>query len=214
MKKGLFIAAVVAFSACGNAPEKKAPEQRPDKVMTNETCSYSFNAETTTINWLAYKHTDKIGVAGVIDSALFTGMGEADNAVEVFKNAEVTIYPSSVDSKDAGRDKKIKDIFFGAIANSEAISGKIVSISGKDEGEGVLALNMNNVTKELPFKYNTNQSDVKIRFVVDFNAFNGQEAIAALNKACEERHTGTDGQSVLWPDVKITIISELGQALE
>lgn len=208
MRKLILLGTVAVLAACGGSPERKAPAEQVTPIKSTAHCVYAFNQNNTTFNWLAYKHTDRIGVPGVIDSAIVTGMVTAENPQDVFKNATVTLFMPSLDSKDATRDKKIVDIFFGAMSNAESIAGKVMSVAGDNEsGTGEIMLKFNEISNTLPFEYAIADSRLKLTFVVDFNNFGAESAVDALNKACDERHTGADGKSVLWPDVKVTIVS-------
>lgn len=210
MRKLILLGTVAVLASCGGNAERKAPTEKVTPIKSAAHCVYAFNQENTTFNWLAYKHTDRIGVPGVIDSAAVTGMVTAENPQEVFKNASVTLFMPSLDSKDATRDKKIVDIFFGAMTNAESITGKVMSVSGDNEaGTGEIMLGFNEKSNTLPFEYAITDSRLKLTFVVDFNDFGAENAVEVLNKACDERHTGKDGKSVLWPDVKVTIVSTL-----
>ncbi|MFT6844417.1 MAG: hypothetical protein ACJAUV_000595 [Flavobacteriales bacterium] len=209
MKNYLIALSVCTLVACSSTPEKKAPTEKPSqKAALN--CIYSFDKAATTFNWLAYKLTDRIGVPGIVDSASVSGMNASSNIQEVFANAKVSLFIPSLDSKNAIRDKKIVDIFFGAMTNNEVITGSVLSVAGNNKkGTGAIQLAINNVEQEVPFEYELEDTRLKLKYVVDFNNFQAQTSIADLNKACDERHKGKDGKSILWPDVKITIISKL-----
>jgi hypothetical protein len=216
MKKLILLGTTVAvLASCGGGTEKKAPSEKPTAIKTAEHCVYSFNPEKTTFNWLAYKLTERVGVPGVVDSASVSGVVTSENPQDVFKNASVTLFIPSLDSKDATRDKKVVDIFFGAMTNIESITGKVMSVTGdKTSGTGEIMLGFNEKSNTLPFEYTITDSRLKLTFVVDFNDFGAEKAVAALNKACDERHKGKDGKSILWPDVKITIVSALDKECE
>lgn len=206
----LFTVAIAAslLAACSNEPANTNTEEKT--VEITQSCTYSFNTEASTLHWLAYKHTDKIGVNGTLDSVSVEGMVASTNAKEIFASAKITAFVAGVDSKDAGRDKKIKEIFFGNMANTETISGTVSSVEGNNKaGTGTIALELNALNKVVAFEYTFEGEKLKLWFEVDFNTFQAQKSIEELNKACEERHTGADGESILWPDVRITLISTL-----
>lgn len=213
MKRLLIAITAISLIACGGNTNTDKKEAKKEEVK--QECTYTLNADATTFNWLAYKHTDKVGVPGVIDSVNISGTVPGKQISDLLANAEVQLFVPGIDSKDATRDKKIMDIFFGAMTNSQTISGKVIAVDGNNtEGNGQVQISLNGVDKALPFSYKLDGARLTIKFVVDFTDFNGDEAIAALNKACEERHTGKDGESVLWPDVKITITSVLERDCE
>ncbi|MCH8286957.1 YceI family protein, partial [candidate division KSB1 bacterium] len=133
-----------------------------------------------------------------------------NNPVDVMRNIQFRIFTKSVNSKDVNRDKKIRDQFFGTMSNTQEITGAIKSLDGDEStGEGILILKMNDLEKELPVEYSVEGEVIKLRCVLDLNDWEGKAAIDALNKVCEEKHTGLDGSSIFWPDVKILVQSTL-----
>ena len=64
---------------------------------------------------------------------------------------------------------------------------------------------MNGQEQEVDATYTIEEGVVKIRASIDVLNWGAQEAVEALNAVCKERHTGTDGKSVTWPDANILI---------
>lgn len=84
--------------------------------------------------------------------------------------------------------------------NTELLSG---SISITNENSGNLTITMNAATKSLPFTYTLVDNVFTLSGVMDLEQWNGQAAIASINKACFDLHKGADGVSKTWNDVQI-----------
>ena len=136
--------------------------------------------------------------------------GSLDNAI-VIKNREIL-------NKNGLRDKnefvkhKVLDIIGDLALGNYNIIGSIDSINGMT---AILQLNMNKVSisKKINFQLSSDRI-LESKFNINVEDWNGLEAIAALNKACEEKHTGNDSESVLWPDVDILLRTRLEKNCE
>ena len=212
------IGAIALAVACGGGDMPKSDEKgvehiesiSKDNADAGKECSYSYDHNSTNIYWTAYKQAKKIGVQGQFDSIEVTGAQTSNNPVDVIRNLQFRIFTKSVNSKDVNRDKKIREQFFGTMSNTQEITGVVKSLDGDESmGEGILILKMNDLEKELPVEYSVEGKVIKLRCVLDLNDWEGKAAIDALNKVCEEKHTGLDGGSIFWPDVKILVQSTL-----
>jgi len=212
-KKLIYLAIIISvvFAACGGDTSQtentNVEEAAPQKV---EVCTYSYNAASTGIYWTAFKHTQKVEVHGVMDSSEVVSADKAESPLELLKSIQINIYSGSVNSKDEGRDKKIREHFFGNMANTDVISGNIKSIEGDASGgTGILVLKLNDLEKEVKATYKIEGELVQLRCTVDFSTWDCSASLEALQKACEEKHTGEDGETVFWPDVKILVETTL-----
>ncbi len=116
---------------------------------------------------------------------------------------------SSINTKDTSRDRKIVTFFFDIMSNTGTIEGKVLSATATG---GVLAMKMNGVEQEVDFTYVVSEENkLELKTTIDVLNFQADEALASLNNACEEKHTGGDGKSVLWSEVAIYITTELGK---
>jgi len=169
-------------------------------------CSYTLGQSATSVYWTAFKHTDKVGVKGKMDSVVVTGTKTGSSPMDALENGKVLIYTASINSKDEGRDKKLREIYFGSMSNTAAIEGNLVSWKGSDEqGTCTFNLKMNDAEKPVTADYTVAGDVVQIRFTMEPTEWDADEAIAKLGEACAEKHTGKDGKTIFWPDVEILI---------
>jgi len=194
---------------CSNQADKQEPEtteevQKVEKAV--ESCIYSFDRSTARIYWTAFKHSNRVAVNGQIDSVRVMGIEDATNIQDLIRNASINIYPASVNSKDQGRDQKIRTFFFGSMQNTNVITGNTKSLSGNStSGTGTCALMLNGVTKEVDITYSIENETIQIRCSLDFNDFNCEESLSKLQNACAEKHTGIDGKTIFWADAEILV---------
>lgn len=201
------------LSACSTKTDETQVVESPEVEVTESEeaiVTYIYDHSSTGIYWTAYKHSAKVAVQGVMDSIEVTGAEDAETISDLLTNTKFTVYSSSVDSKDPIRDEKIRNFFFGNMANGDAISGEIMSVLGDEsDGDGSLSLKINDLEKEIPFVYEIEGETVKIRCTVDFNNWNCTKSLDELHKACDEKHTGEDGNSIFWPTVDVLIETTL-----
>lgn len=108
---------------------------------------------------------------------------------------------------------KIIEYFFGTLSNTEMISGNIVSAKGNnEEGTAMVNLSMNDKTFQQEVNYKIEGAQVSLMGTIDVGNWNGNDAIAALNKVCDDLHKGEDGISKLWPTVDISIVALLDKS--
>lgn len=95
------------------------------------------------------------------------------------------------------------------MANTDFITGKIISLN--NNGSGLLSISMNNSQVEKKFNWKMDQStrEIYIKASIDVLNWGAQSSLDALNEVCLEQHTGPDGKNVLWPNVDITVIVDL-----
>ena len=180
--------------------ESSDVQQQEQKV-----CTFKFHNSATSVKWTAYKTNAKIGVGGRFQQFTVSGVEEAPSPVEVVKNASIVIQTASVNTNDATgtRDPKIIKSFFGAMQNPDTLSGKIKEMN--EDGTGILTLKMNGTESDVPVTHKMVDDTMKISGVLNLENWNGQDAVASLNKVCKDLHTGDDGVSKLWPEVAIDI---------
>jgi hypothetical protein len=214
----LIAAMALAFTSCGGDEKEEEEEEEKKEDIQIKVCTFSYDNATTKFYWEAYKHTAQNPVNGQIEGVEVTINSETGNTVaELINGASFSLMTNTVNSKDAVRDKKISEIFFGAMANTDAITGTVAVNLDKASalsGDGTITLKMNDVEKELPMAYKVEGEEVTISANVDFNDWDGADALATLNAACEEKHTGDDGVNKMWPNVKITVKTTLTKNCE
>lgn len=169
--------------------------------ITEATENYVIKPEATSVKWTAYKTTDKVAVGGEFTTVNFDNK-EGASPEEALNGLEFSIPIQSLFTKDEGRDAKIKASFFGAMLNTELISGKITYTNGNYAA----TLTMNGETNNLPLDVTiTDERRVKMTGVMQLKDWNALEALASLNKICFDLHKGPDGVSKTWEDVAIEV---------
>ncbi len=193
--------------SCNSSDKKKKKDQDNEKVAKKEQI-YSKDTSGVSLQWIAYKFTDKLGVAGTFDRITFKQENESGSIEDLLKNAEMTIATASVNSNNEIRDPKLRTFFF-EVFNTDTITGKILDA---EQGSGVLELKMNDISNDVEYDYTLKNDTLFLTTHLDLQNWNGEKALNSLNKECYELHTGLDGISKLWPDVDVTIKLPVYQA--
>lgn len=158
------------------------------------------------VTWKAYKTLGKLGVGGQFTSVKYTpNKKSAANFKGLFVGSKVSIDISKIDTKNEGRDKTLVDMFFNQLKGGK-IEGVIKdmkadkSINGKRPYTGTLdvSLTMNEKTLVIPMKYKYKKGDFQAIGTIDLFDFNGNSALASINKSCFDLHSGKT-----WSDVNI-----------
>lgn len=201
-----FLALGIGWIGCKESSKKEntASETAPKK----EVCSYSYINDSTNVHWTAYKHTAKVGVKGQFDSFTANGAKSGESVEDVLKSLSLSVDVSSINSKDSIRDGKLVKLFFEIMANTETITG---SVNSAENGEGSMSFKMNDIENNVPFKYTLTGNKLELKSTIDVNDWKGEDALASLQKACEAKHTGGDGESKLWSEVGIYITTTLNK---
>ena len=208
MRNLLFIFPVLLIFSCSynkNEKEKHSlstvniPEKEVNAAEKSATGKI-FQVDTAYIRWTAYKTTEKIPVSGTFKEVEWK-WHPAASPRELLKNGYFKIRTQSVYTANPERDKTIYDYLFGKILEGNYIEGRVASV-GKDTVRVVLRFN--GLEKPLDFAYTVN--DTMIHAVSSFDLvkdFQAGEALYFLHTACKDKHTGPDGISKTWPDVKV-----------
>lgn len=192
----LFLTMAFFVSCKENAKNEAKPVEK----------TYSADAKTTVINWTAYKTTAKLPVKGQFTEVTIENAPKGASAVEALNGLKFSIPISSVFTKDTIRDGKLKKFFFGTLKNTELISGSIAMLT---DSTGTVNLTMNGLSKPLPISCAIVDQKATIEALMDLNDWEAQPALDALNVVCNEMHTGPDGISKTWSEVKIEVIADL-----
>jgi len=193
-----FFFVLISLGACKHDPTD------PDNYV------YSYNHSSTTLNWTAYKYSYKTGVSGTFDQIAFLGTKTAAHPIEVFENLSFSVNSNSVNSNSIFRDNNIIKYFFNQMITSDFITGKSNGYLG-DHSSGTIfiSLEMNGMQKDLPFTYIVAGEKLSLEAELDLSDWNAIEALDFMEVCCKDLHTGTDGVHLLWPTVKIEIITFL-----
>ena len=199
----VFAAALILIvTACKN--EKK--EQKTDAVSnTVETQKFVVTPDSTSVKWTAYKTTDKKPVGGEFTVLNFENK-EGATPQDALNNLSFSIPVSSLLTKEATRDAKLKASFFGAMLGTEFIKGTIKY----NDSSCVASITMNGVTNDLPLDVKiSNETQVSMMGTMDLKDWNALDALESLNKVCFDLHKGEDGISKTWEDVAIEVSTTL-----
>lgn len=186
------LTALVIFSC---AKEKKVEKSE------NSGEKYHINASNSSVQWTAYKTTDKLPVKGTFTEINILKSSDGNSRIEALEGVEFEIPVSSIFSKDTIRDGKLNKFFFEVMENTMSLKGTFAVI---DKNNGNLALTMNGITKDLPFNYEMSNDTILINATMDLNIWQAKNAVESLHEACLALHTGPDGVSKTWEEVGIS----------
>ena len=194
----LILITLTAIVSCKNTQKKEG--------KSTEEKGYTVEHKTTTINWIAYKTNDKIPVKGQFTKLNIENSSKSKTALEALNNLKFSIPVSSLFTNDTIRDSKLKKFFFGVLKNTSLISG---TIHINNETSGTVDIVMNGITQALPITFIISDQMVTMEALMDLDNWQAQTAIESLNEVCKELHTGTDGISKTWSEVKIEVATYL-----
>lgn len=182
-------------------------ERSPDSAAEEVDCTYSYNASSTTLEWKAFKFTERAEVPGTFDQLQIEGINEAASAEELLRSLSFRIETNSVNTDKPDRDAKIHEHFFQTM-NTAFLEGKVVSLD-LAKGKAQISLTMNGVEKTVSGEAKLNADLFSFTALIDVNDWNGQKAITTLNTVCDSLHTGPDGISKLWSEVEVSFTTQL-----
>ena len=191
---------VLVILSCNNS-EKKSSNTGTDKKIAVTESLYLIDTSGITVLWTAYKFTDRVGVKGSFDELYLAPKNISGSIEDVLLASRVFINTMSVNSGDGIRDPKLKASFF-KIFQTDTIRGEILKAN---QDKGTLALRMNSITNNIPFKYSIKTDTIFISTTINLKEWDGEEAVNALNTVCYDLHKGADGISKLWPDVNVVV---------
>jgi hypothetical protein len=201
MQKSLLLLLVLCFSlqltSCKSDGKKST--KKVEKIA-----EFSLNNAKNSVNWVAYKTTEKIAVKGKFKKITITKNGDGNSIKEALNNAEFSIPVSSIFTSDTSRDFKIRKFFFGVMDHTELLSGILVI---ENDSTGYTAITMNAITEKLPFSYTISDKTFSLNTVMNLDNWNTKSAVDSLNVVCKELHKAADGISKTWSDVEINITS-------
>ena len=196
-KLSILLLLSVVITSCKSEKKKEVI-----KETIVPSAAFSVKNAKNTINFTAYKTTEKIPVGGQFKTVDVLSGGEGNTIKDAMNNTEFSIPVSSIFTKDTSRDFKIKKFFFGLMDNTQLLSGKLVI-----ENDSILnaTLTMNGTTQPISFKYTIEHNVFSMNATMDITKWNASEALSSLNKECYDLHKGADGVSKTWSDVAINI---------
>jgi len=189
---------LLANFSCNNA--NKSTETETEVVVEN---NFTLVEDSTIVSFVGYKFTEKAPVGGEFTKINISNFGDGETALEAMNGTKFSIPVSSLFTNDAtgSRDPKLLEFFFGAMENTELISGVFKMA---DDNKCSIDVTLNGTTQNIPLEYST-IDDTKFIFdgVMELENWDALGAVASINKACEALHTGKDGVSKTWSEVAV-----------
>ncbi|MCH2031938.1 MAG: YceI family protein [Tenacibaculum sp.] len=180
--------------------EKKETPKESETTTVEKTAPYSLKTADSNIGFTAYKTTAKVPVNGVFKKIEITKGGEGESIKEAINGAEFNIPISGLETKDNGRNLKIRKFFFGVMENTVSLTGKLTL---DNDSIGTADFTMNNKTQKLPFRYTINGKVFSMKTIMNIDEWNAKNAVDSLNVVCKDLHAGEDGVSKTWSEVAI-----------
>lgn len=187
----LLLLTTISITSC------KKKEKKDVKPIVK---GYTITENTTTINWIAYKTTNKVPVKGQFNKITIENNKKATTTLEALNKLKFNIPINSLFTNDTIRDGKLKKFFFGTMKNTNSISG---TITMSDETSGFIDITMNGISHALPITCVVDNQMATFKSVMNLDNWQSQIAIEALNMVCKDLHSGDDGISKTWNEVQI-----------
>lgn len=161
-------------------------------------CSFDYQKEGSTLSWTAFKTPKKVGVGAKFSDFTITAKN-AKSTDDLLASATFEINSQSIDSGDKGRDMKIAQFFFKNMLKGTKISGKVLKVSNNVAD---VEMTMNGATKVISMtsKFDEASSKLIVKGALDVLEFGMKDNLAAITKACYEKHEG-----VTWPNVDLEL---------
>jgi len=185
MKRIIFPTVIITslfLISCGGSNKDKTNTVDDSEPI----CFYEYTkSSSATVSWTAFKTTNKVGVGGTFNQVMFKGGEKSTKITDVLNGINFNIMTESTFTQDEGRDKKIIESFFGAMYAPDLIIGQVKSAKGNNEsGTCTFYLTLNNIEKEVTLDYKVNDNKISLIGEIDLANWNGDDAIASLNKVC------------------------------
>ena len=191
---------ILGFS-CKQANKESTQQQKESKELVGDI--FTLIKDSTKVSFTAYKTTEKLPVGGKFMKVDIKDSKSGATALDALNGTTFSIPVSSLFTNDATgtRDPKLLEFFFGAMKNTEMISG----VFKKDvDNKCSIDVTLNGETADIPLDYTLNsEKSITFNGTMNLEDWNALEAIASINKACKELHTGKDGISKTWSDVAV-----------
>lgn len=199
--KFFIVSLVFLLTACTS--EKKEKQTKNDQKDI-ASASHVLSEAKNSIEWTAYKTTEKIPVKGQFQKVNIISGGMGNSIKEAIHNAEFSIPITSIFTSDPSRDYKIRKFFFDVMENTKLLSGKLII---ENDSTGYADITMNGITEKLPFNYSIIDQEFSMSTKMDVLSWNAKSSLDSLNYVCKELHKGLDGISKTWSEVAINISS-------
>ncbi len=195
---------VLGVYSCDSSESTNEIEVVLEENVADPVCEYSYFSDSTHFEWVAYKTSDKKGVSGGFNDIKVKTVSSEDPMV-VLQSLKFKINTASVETNNEERNGKVAKYFFETI-NTPTIEGKMMQIN---ESNAIFEVTMNGILVEVQGPYTFENDVFSFETVVDVSAWNALAGIEALNAECSDLHTGEDGVSKLWSEVKLSFSTTL-----
>ena len=220
MKKLIFsITTISILFSCGGEQKttsekvETSKEEVKSKKQIVKVCKKGYDKKATKIGFGGFKTTEKVEVKGYFKKFSVDSTIVADTPEEIFANATISIPTDYLETNDVGRNRRLREEYFGKMVSTQNITGKIVSFN-KDSNQVKIELTINAVSNEVDFDYAVVEDTLSINGTIDVLDFGASAALKAINKACEVLHKGADGVSKTWSEANIYITSVVKETCE
>lgn len=205
----ILLSTFLMLYACNPNSEKQSKTKTRDFIQAQEEPSltkvYTVKGNMPFIKWTAYKFTNRTGVSGSFDNVTYKLSTKKGTVKQLLEYATFKIETESVNSNLKLRDDRIYTYFFSKIG-AKTITGDFLKINDKG---GQINIVIGNNSHSVPFTFNISSDKIKIHTSLNLTLWKASSGITALNEICKDVHTGADGVSKLWTDVKVTIEIDL-----
>lgn len=203
MKKELILTIFTALvlgmlSSCSPKNNTETSEVASQETESN----YVLNLDSVSLQWTAYKTTQRLGVSGSFDSIAINSEKTTGTIKELLTNTKIEISTASVNSNNEIRDPKIVAFFFGKFSVPNEI---LATIDSANAEKAFMSITMNGITKPVEADYTITDNLLEITTIINTPDWNAEAGLAALNNECEDLHKGEDGVSKLWPEVSVIV---------
>ncbi|MDP3358831.1 MAG: YceI family protein [Lutibacter sp.] len=201
MKKIYLLVLLVITVTIVTSCKKNVKDKKPITAKM-----YTVMADSLIISWTAYKTTAKVPVNGQFSELIIENAKKDSTMLGALNGLKFKIPVNSLFTNDTLRDGKLKKFFFGSMQNTNFIKGVLQM---NNENTSMVELTMNGITRELPIAYILTDNKVTIVGNMELDNWQAKAALEALNVVCKDLHTGDDGITKTWSDVKIEVIAVL-----
>ena len=195
---GIFL--FLGFSCKQTKKDGKKEQEDPTELVAD---SFTLIKDSTKVSFTAYKTTAKVAVGGQFRTINISNTKAGSTPMEALDGTEFGIPVSSLFTNDATgtRDPKLLEFFFGAMQDTEIISGVFKTDAAN---KCSIDVTMNGETSNIPLDYVINtETSITFNGSLNLEDWNALEAVASINNACKALHTGKDGVSKTWTDVAV-----------
>ncbi len=208
----------ILFSCGGDQKTTSKKIETSNEVVKSKkeiikVCKKGYDKKATRIGFGGFKTTEKVEVKGYFKKFSVDSTIVADTPEEIFANSTISIPTDYLETNNIGRNRRLREEYFGKMASTQNITGKIVNFN-EESNQVKIELTINEVSNEIDFDYEVTGDTISINGTIDILDFDAGSALKAINKACEVLHKGADGISKTWSESNIYITSVIKETCE